>query len=96
MTIHKSKDINNFSKLKVDIWKQSHDENNTFIETFDYEHDLKDINQTKYLGCILSKDGSNYQNIKMKVNKAFGTRKFIQTLIKRSRKIYCSKWYHIL
>ena len=82
MTIHKSKDINNFSKLKVDIWKQSHDENNTFIEAFDYEHDLKDTNHTKYLGCILSKDESYSQNIKMKVNKDFGTRKVIQTLIK--------------
>ena len=82
MTIHKSKDINNFSKLKVYIWKQSHHENNTFIEAFDYEHDLKDTNQTKYFGCILSKDGSNSQNIQMKVNRAFGTRKVIQTLIK--------------
>ena len=82
MTIHKSKQINAVSELKVDIWKQTHDDNNCFHETFDYEHNLKDTIQTKYLGCMLSNDGSNSQNIKMKVNKAFGTRKMIKTLIK--------------
>ena len=30
----------------------------------------------------MSKDGSNYQNVKIKVNKAIGTRNVIKTLIK--------------
>ena len=82
MTIHKSKEINAVSELKVDIWKQTHDDDNSFHEAFDYEHNLKDTIQTKYLGCMLSNDGSNSQNIKIKVNKAFGTRNVIKTLIK--------------
>ena len=82
MVVHKSKHINEVSELKVDIWNQTHDENNTFHETFDHEHKLKDTIQTKYLGCILSNDGSNSKNIKIKVSKAIGTRNVIKTLIK--------------
>ena len=82
MVVHKMKHINELSELKVDIWKQKHDDQNVFHETFDHEHTLKDTIQTKYLGCILSKDGSNYQNVKMKVNKAIGIRNVIKTLIK--------------
>ena len=42
MTIHNSKDVNKPSELQVDIWKQTHDENNTFHETFESEHNIKD------------------------------------------------------
>lgn len=82
MVIHKSKRINSVSELKVEFWKQKHDEKNIFHESFDYEHNFKDTVQTKYLGCILSNDGSNHHNVKMKVNKAIGTRNIIKTLIK--------------
>ena len=82
MVMKKSKHINEVSELKVDIWKRTHDKKNTFHETFDQEHKLKDTNKTKYLGCILSNDGSNSKNIKIKVNKAIGTRNVIKTLIK--------------
>ena len=57
MTVHKSKDINQVSELNDDIWKQTHDEKNTFHEEFGSEHNLKDTYHTKYLGCILSNDG---------------------------------------
>ena len=82
MVVHKSKHINEVSELKVDIWKQTRDDKNVFHETFDYEHNLKDTLQTKYLGCILSNDGSNSKNVKMKVNKAIGTRNILKTLIR--------------
>ena len=82
MLIHRSKDIHEISDLKVDLWRQTHDENNSFKETFDNKHTLKDTQYTKYLGCILSNDGSNAQNVKVKTNKAIGTRKVIKTLIK--------------
>ena len=35
---HKAKDINQVSALKVDIWKQAHDDKNIFNETFEGEH----------------------------------------------------------
>ena len=82
MIVHKSKHINEVSELKVDIWKQNHDEKNIFHETFDNEHTLKDSFQTKYLGFILSKDVSISNNVKYKVNKAIGTRNVIKKLIK--------------
>ena len=82
MLIHKDKNINQVSELKVDIWRQEHNDKNNFIETFDGEHTVKETAQTKYLGCILSKDGTNTKNIKMKLNKAIEIRKVIQTLIK--------------
>lgn len=68
MIVHKSKQINEVSELKVDIWQQNHDDKDVFHESFDQEHNLTDTNQTKYLGCVLSSDGSNLQNIKSKVN----------------------------
>ena len=63
MIFHKSKQINEVSELKVDTWKQTHDDKNVSQETFDNEHNLKGTNQTKYMGCVLSSDGSNSQNI---------------------------------
>ena len=82
MLVHKAKQINQVSELKVNIWKQTHDSKNNFIEEFDGEHVLKETVQTKYLGCILSNDGTNTKSIRMKVNKSIGIRKTIQTLIK--------------
>ena len=65
MLVHKAKTINQVSELTVDIWKQSHDMDNNLIETFDGEHAIKETAQTKYLGCMLSNDGTNtkkYEN----------------------------------
>ena len=39
MIVHKSKQINEVSELKVDIWKQNHDDKN---ESFDQEYNLTD------------------------------------------------------
>ena len=41
MILHKSKHINEVSKLKVDMWKQKHDEQNIFHEKVYYEHNLR-------------------------------------------------------
>ena len=82
MLVHKAKHINQVSELKVNIWKQTHNSKNNFIEEFEGEHILKETVQTKYLGCILSNDGTNTKSIRMKVNKSIGIRKTIQTLIK--------------
>ena len=82
MLIHKAKHINKVSELKVNIWKQTHDHENNFNEIFDGEHTVKETLQTKNLGCILSNDGKNTKSIKMKVNRAIGIIKTIQTLIK--------------
>ena len=68
MLIHTLKYINKVSELKVDRWKQMHDEDDNFHESFDGEHTLKDTFQTKYLGCTLSNDGTNCKSIKMKIN----------------------------
>ena len=64
MTVHKSKDINQVSELKVHIWKQTHDEKNTFHEEFESELNLKDTSHTKHLGCILSNDKKNTKTLK--------------------------------
>ena len=88
MLVHKAKHINQVSELKVNIWKQTHDSKNNFIEEFDGEHILKETVQTKYLGCILSNDGTNTKSIRMKVNKSIGIRKNHTNTHKRSRKIH--------
>ena len=82
MIVHKAKTINQVSELRVDIWKQTHDNDNNLNETFDGEHTIKGSIQTKDLGCILSNDGTNTKSMKMKVNKAIGIRKKIKTLIR--------------
>ena len=43
---------------------------------------MKYTQNTKYLGCILSNDGSNVQNVKVKTIKAIGTMQINKTLIK--------------
>ena len=49
-----------------------------FHESDDGEHTLKETTQTKYLGYILSNDGTNIVGRKTKVNKSIGTRKVIK------------------
>ena len=68
MIVHKSKQINEVSELKVDTWKQTHDDMNVFQDTFDNEHNLKGTNETKYLCCVLFSCGRNPQNIKSEQN----------------------------
>ena len=80
--VHKAKTINKVSELTVDIWKQSHDIDNNLSETFYREHAIKETAKTKYLGCMLSNDGTNTKSMKMKVNKVIRTRTTIKTLIK--------------
>ena len=81
MIVHKSKQINEVSELKVDIYRQNHDDKDVFHESFDQEHNLTDTNQTKYLGCVLSSEQfTKYE--KSKVNKAIDTRNMIKSLIK--------------
>ena len=82
MTIHKSKRKHKLSDLKVDIWKQTYDDNDVLHEIFNEDHTLKEETEQKYLGCILSNDGTNTKSIKMRTNKSIGTRKIIRALIK--------------
>ena len=44
MIVHNSKQINEVIELKVDIWKQKHDDKNVFHESFDQEHNLTETN----------------------------------------------------
>ena len=82
MTIHKSKKYIPCSHLKVDIWKKSYDKKGILNETFESDYTLENVKQKKYLGCILSNDGTNTKSIKSRANKSIGTRNTIKTLIK--------------
>ena len=66
MTIHKSKKKHIYSDLKVDIWKKSYDEDDVLDETFKGDQILEEKTQQKYLGYILSNDGTHTQSKKMR------------------------------
>ena len=51
------------SDLFIDVWSQKHNENNHLIKTFEGKVPMTNVSEQKYLGFILSNDGSNLKNI---------------------------------
>ena len=70
------------NNLYIDYWSEKHDEKDQLIETFEGKIKMKNVTEQKYLGFIISEDGSNLKNIEAKVKKSIGIIKTIQFLIK--------------
>ena len=90
MKIHigKKHNIDICGKGKVDAWVDevniSEEGEDTLIDKYIGKVDMKNVEDKKYLGQILSKDLKNDKNIKDKVNKSYGNvNKIITTLIER-------------
>ena len=78
---HKSAIIQN-DDLCIDNWTEKHDEDGHLIEKYEGQLIMKPVSEQKYLGIVLSKDGSNIKNIEAKRNRAIGIKKQIQFLVK--------------
>ena len=72
------------TKLEVDTWKVSHNQDGSLIETFQGKTDVEDVEYIIYLGVDVSSDGKNTNNIIHKRNKAFGTQKQIMQMLRES------------
>ena len=59
---------------------------NLMMRMMSYMKHLEVTTQQKYLGYILSNDGTHIQSIKMRTNKSIGTNNTFKTLIKGRRK----------
>ena len=81
MNIHRKNAQTVQNNLLVDYWKESH-VSEQLIETYEGQTMMSNVTQQKYLGVILSNDGSNKHNIIERSNRAIGVRKEIQELIK--------------
>ena len=69
------------NSLYIDYWSETHDKNDNLIETFEGKIEMKNVNEQKYLGFVLSADGSNMKNIQEKQKRAIGIRKDITFLL---------------
>ena len=82
--------------LYVDNWKEKDEPNSDFKEIrvgdmFDGEERMEETEQQKYLGDIVSKDGRNIKNFKMRVNKGIGIAKNVLNMLEG---IYFRKYYY--
>ena len=77
---HKSAIIQN-DDLYIDNWTEKHDEDGHLIEKYEGKLIMKPVSEQKYLGFVLSKDGSNIKNIEAKRNRAIGIKKQIHFLL---------------
>ena len=84
MVISKQKEVEKYlhSELEVDTWKVTFDKNENMKETFDGKQIMKEVKEIKYLGVVISQDGSNMPDIIQKRNKSLGTHKLIMKLVK--------------
>ena len=84
MFVSKKKEVEEYlhSQLEVDTWKVTFDEEENMTERFDGKKPMEEVKQIKYLGVIISQNGSNMPDIKAKQNKALGTQKMIMNIIK--------------
>ena len=70
------------SDLVIDHWSEKHDENDQLIETYEGKVNMSEVCEQKYLGFVISSDGSNLNNIEAKQKRAIGIIKTIEYLIK--------------
>ena len=69
------------TELLIDHWSEIHDENGHLIESYEGKVKMNKVNEQKYLGFVISSDGSNMNNIEAKEKRAIGIIKTIQYLI---------------
>ena len=60
------------SELYIDYWSEKHDKIDQLIETFEGKIRMKNVSEQKYLGFVLSEDGSNMKHIMAKQNQTIG------------------------
>ena len=82
MTIAHKNARNVKSDLFIDVWSENHDEKDHLIEKLEGKVKMQSVSEQKYLGFILSDDGSNMKNIFEKQKRANGIIREIQYLIK--------------
>ena len=68
--------------LFIDHWSEAHNETGDLIEKFEGKIKMKNVNEQKYLGFVLSKNGSNLNNIEAKQKIAIGIKKDIEYRVK--------------
>ena len=78
---HKSQTVFE-TDLFIDHWKETHNEQGHHEETFEGKVKMTNVTEQKYLGYVLSDNGSNMNNIMAKQNRAIGIKKDIQYLVK--------------
>ena len=67
--------------MHIDYWSEKHNEEDQIMETFKGKIKMKNFSEQKYLGFIISDDGTNIKNILAKEKKAHGIKCEIQYLI---------------
>ena len=68
--------------LFIDYWKETHNNQGHIEDIFKGKIKMTNVSEQKYLGFVLSKNGSNLNNIISKQNRAIGIKKDIEYLIK--------------
>ena len=56
----------------IDNWSEGHDQDDNLIKKFEGKIMMKNVKEQKYLGFIISEDGSNMKNIIAKEKCAYG------------------------
>ena len=89
--MHIGKNIDEYKKMEffVDEWKMKETENRTThtidrIEVFNGEEEINETNNEKYLGQIISSDGTNVKNVQNRANKGRGLVKKIETTLRNT------------
>ena len=81
MTISNKKLKTEESDLYIDFWNEKNDKEDKLTETFGGKLKMKNVQEQKYLGFIISMAGSNMKNIIAKDKRAHGIKRDIQHLM---------------
>ena len=79
---HKNSTCTQSEELFIDHWSEKHNKEGHMIELFEGKVKMVNVPEQKYLGFILSEDGSNLNNIIAKQKRSNGIMKEIQYLVK--------------
>ena len=68
--------------VEVDNWKEKHDENGELIEEYEVNVQMKETNEHKNIGFVISNYAKNVANILDKRNKVTGTQRNIINIVR--------------
>ena len=69
------------TELYIDTWCETHNDEGHLIEQFQGKVKMKNVSEQKYLGFVLSDDGSNIKHIEFKQKRGIGIKKDIEYMI---------------
>ena len=78
--------------LYIDYWSESHSKEDILIDRFEGKIKMKNVSEQKYLGFVISQDGSNLKEHSIKKEPMNRNKEDNNVSYRRTREVYIRMW----